>query len=71
MRIGYFGSVKAYYQAKTGRVGCRRSRAGQVTTEYAVLTGLLLGTLLVLAVFLYAFKEFGGRILDLIACDYL
>ena len=39
-------------------------------TEFVVLTGLLLGTLVVLAVFLYAFKEFGGRILDLIAYEY-
>jgi hypothetical protein len=62
--------VKAYFQAKTGRVGRRRSRAGQAMMEYVVLTGLLLGVLVVLAVFLYAFKEFGGRILDLIAYEY-
>ena len=50
---------------------CRRAgRAGQVMVEYAVVTGLLLGVALLLAVFLFAFKEFGGRILDLIAYEY-
>ena len=38
--------------------------------EYVVLTGLTLGILLMLAVFLFAFKEAGGRVLDLIAYEY-
>ena len=38
--------------------------------EYVVLFGLFLSVLGLLAVFLYAFKEYGGRILDLIAYEY-
>jgi len=45
-------------------------RAGQVMVEYVVLFGLFLSVLGLLAVFLYAFKEYGGRILDLIAYEY-
>jgi len=48
----------------------RRGKAGQAMVEYVVLTGLMLGILLMLAVFLFAFKEAGGRVLDLIAYEY-
>jgi len=50
------------------RVAGRR-KSGQAM-EYVVLTGLTLGVLLLLAVFLFAFKEAGGRVLDLIAYEY-
>ena len=45
-------------------------RGGQALVEYVVATGLLFGLLLMLTLFLYAFKEFGGRVLDLIAFEY-
>ena len=38
--------------------------------EYAVMAGILLATAAVLALLLFTFKEFGGRILDLIASEY-
>ena len=44
-------------------------QAGQALTEYVVLTGLLLGMVLILAIFLYAFKVFGARILDLVSYE--
>jgi hypothetical protein len=47
-----------------------RRKAGQAMVEYVVLTGLTLGVLILLSVFLYAFKEAGGRVLDLIAYEY-
>ena len=47
-----------------------RGKAGQAMVEYVVLTGLMLGIVLMLAVFLFAFKEAGGRVLDLIAYEY-
>ena len=62
--------MKAYKQRVVRQVATRRRKAGQAMVEYAVLTGLTLGILLVLAVFLYAFKETGGRVLDLIAYEY-
>lgn len=47
-----------------------RRKSGQAMVEYVVLTGLMLGFLLILAIFLFAFKEAGGRVLDLIAYEY-
>jgi len=38
--------------------------------EYAVVTVCLITTAMMLAVFLFAFKEYGDRVLDLIAYDY-
>jgi len=48
----------------------QRRRGGQAMIEYVVLTGLTLGILILLSVFLYAFKEAGGRVLDLVAYEY-
>lgn len=62
--------MKVYNQQRAGKAIERRRKAGQAMVEYVVVTGLLLSTLLILAVFLYAFKEFGGRVLDLIAYEY-
>jgi len=56
-------------QLGCGRVARRSQRAGQALTEYVVLTGLLLGMVLILAIFLYAFKVFGARILDLVSYE--
>ena len=48
----------------------QRRRGGQAMIEYVVLTGLTLGILILRSVFLYAFKEAGGRVLDLVAYEY-
>ena len=48
----------------------RPGRSGQAMVEYMVATGLLLGTLAMLALLLYVFKEYGGRVLDLVDYDY-
>ena len=39
-------------------------------TEYVVVAGMVLASVLVLGLLLYAFKEYGGRILDLVASEY-
>ena len=39
-------------------------------TEYFVVLGLLLGTFVMLATFLYVFKAYGGRVLDLVASEF-
>jgi uncharacterized membrane protein len=62
--------MKVRLQSPAGWACRRPGRAGQVMVEYVVVTGLLLGVLVMLAVFLYAFKEYGDRILDLIAYEY-
>ena len=38
--------------------------------EFTVVMGLLMGTLLMLTIFLYTFREYGGRILNLVGMDY-
>ena len=34
------------------------------------MTGVLLAVVAIASLFLYAFKEYGGRILDLVASEY-
>lgn len=46
---------------------CRR---GQAMIEYAVVAGMLVASLAILVVFLFAFKEYGGRILDFAGSEY-
>jgi Flp pilus assembly pilin Flp len=53
-----------------GIVTHMRSRKGQAAVEYALTAGMLIIAITVLAVFLYAFKEHGGRVLDLAASEY-
>ena len=48
----------------------RRLRRGQTLTEYAIMAGVLLGVVAAAGLFLYTFKEYGGRILDLVASEY-
>ncbi|MBL7077042.1 MAG: hypothetical protein ISS31_06195 [Kiritimatiellae bacterium] len=47
---------------------CRRS--GQVMIEYVIVAAMLVAATTILAVFLYSFREFGGRVLDLVASEY-
>lgn len=48
----------------------RRYKRGQTMAEYAIATGVMLGIVVVAALFLFTFKEYGGRILDLVASEY-
>jgi hypothetical protein len=48
----------------------RKSKAGQAVMEYVIGTGMLLAVVVMLALFLYVFKEYGGRILELLASEY-
>ena len=58
---------------------CRRSgqarpklkhRGGQAAVEYMIMAGMLVLAATIFAVFLYTFKEHGGRVLDLVASEY-
>jgi hypothetical protein len=46
------------------------SRRGQTMVEYMILTVMLVFSLSVMAVFLFTFREFGSRVLDLVASDF-
>lgn len=48
----------------------QRSRSGQVLTEYVAVAGLLMLVLVMLLLLLYTFREYGGRILNLLASEY-
>lgn len=48
----------------------RPSTRGQAMVEYLVITGILLASLAILTLFLETFKEYGTRILDMVASDY-
>jgi hypothetical protein len=45
-------------------------RQGQASVEYAIVAGILTAIVAILAVFLYTFREYGGRVLDLVSADY-
>jgi len=47
-----------------------KAKRGQAMLEYVVTAGAILAVVVILSLFLYTFKEYGGRILDLIASEY-
>lgn len=47
-----------------------RSRRGQAMMEYVLVMGTTIGVLVMLALLFYTFKEYGGRILNLISSEY-
>ena len=60
--------MTAKRQTETVRGESRRS--GQAMIEYVVVATMLIAATAILAVFLYSFREFGGRVLDLVASEY-
>jgi len=51
-------------------VRSKRQRSGQAATEFVVVAGVLVATVAVLALLLFTFKEYGGRIINLLASEY-
>ena len=47
-----------------------RTRRGQTTTEFAAMMAMVTLCAVIISVFLYTFREFGGRILNLVASEY-
>jgi hypothetical protein len=48
----------------------RNRKVGQVMLEYVVVVAMTLGILVTLGFFIYVFKEYGGRILDIVSSDF-
>ncbi len=48
----------------------RDPRGGQALTEFAVVMASLLLVLVMVSLFLYTFREYGGRVLNLVASEY-
>ncbi len=44
-------------------------KTGQALTEFVVVLGMLLATGTMLALLLYAFREYGGRVILLLAAE--
>jgi len=61
-------SVIEVMSAEGGKL--RRGRSGQIMLEYAIVVAILVGVVSMLALFLFTFKEQGGRVMDLISSDY-
>ncbi len=47
-----------------------RGRRGQAMIEYLMVAVVLMSVIAILAVFLYSFKAYSGRVLDLAASEY-
>ena len=48
----------------------RRGKPGQTMLEFVLTFLLFSGLIVMLAMFLWTFKSYGGRILDLVASEY-
>ena len=48
----------------------RGDRRGQAMLEYVIAVGILLTLIVLLAFLLYALKQNGNRVLDLVASEY-
>ena len=48
----------------------RRGKRGQAMVEYTVTMAMILAAVAIMALFLYTFREYGGRVLDLVASEY-
>jgi len=58
------------YFMKGGVNSCGAGRHGQAAAEYVIVMAILTGATMILAVFLYTFREYSGRVLDLVASSY-
>jgi hypothetical protein len=47
-----------------------RTRSGQAMIEYVVIAGMLLATVVIFSMFMYAFKQDSGRSMDIVAYEY-
>lgn len=59
------GRIRPYMPAWPGR-----GRRGQAMLEYVLVAGVLLATVAVCALLLYALRQQSARVLDLVASDY-
>ncbi|WFB35635.1 hypothetical protein P3T73_15905 [Kiritimatiellota bacterium B12222] len=45
-------------------------KTGQAMLEYVMVLAMTLGVIVMLGFFIYVFKEYGGRILELVSSEY-
>jgi predicted alpha/beta-hydrolase family hydrolase len=64
---------RTFWVLMRGRIPGRRRwrrRDGQALTEFVVVMASLLLALVMVSLFLYTFREYGGRVLNLVASEY-
>lgn len=49
---------------------CPGNRRGQAMVEYVIAAGIMLTVIVLLSFLLYALKQNGNRVLDLVASEY-
>jgi len=54
----------------SGREPFPQGKSGQAMIEYLMAAIVLMAAIAILAVFLYTFKSYSGRVLDLAASEY-
>lgn len=52
------------------RLPCSGGRNGQTMVEYVIAVGIMLTVIVMLSFLLYALKQNGNRVLDLVASEY-
>ncbi|MFW6151557.1 MAG: hypothetical protein ACOC6C_01125 [Verrucomicrobiota bacterium] len=48
----------------------KRTKSGQTMVEYVIIAAIMVLSLTIMALFMYAFKEHGARVLDLVSSEY-
>ena len=63
--------MKSIVHASCDRQGSGfTASTGQAMIEYVIVAGMLVSAAAILAVFLFTFRQQGGRILDLVASEF-
>lgn len=52
------------------RVPGSTRRSGQAATEFVVMAAMVTASVVILSLFLWTFKQYGGRILSLLASEF-
>ncbi len=61
----------SYLRALASRPSpCTGDRRGQTMVEYVIAAGIMLTVIVLLSFLLYALKQNGNRVLDLVASEY-
>jgi hypothetical protein len=53
---------------KTAR--CHRNKSGQSMLEYIMVVAMSLGIIVILGIFFVTFKEYGGRMMEIVSSEY-
>jgi hypothetical protein len=52
------------------KLPCAQRRSGQTTTEFVIVAAMTTLSVVILALFLWTFRQYGGRMLELVASEF-